>query len=505
MPPVVQRRGCGRTVGEVVKSQHPNYAVGDIVVDAWAGRSTASAAALRARSTRSWRRSRPPRRPGHAGADGIFRSARSRPARSRGRRWSSRRPRGRSARSSGRSPRSRAAAPSASPAAPKKCAYVTDELGFDACVDYRPAATCGRRSSACPDGIDVYFDNVGGPVTDAVFPNLNSGPASRSAARSRSTIRRRPNSARARRGSSSGAACRRTASSSRFHAPLSVRDGAARRLGPLGQAQYREDIVDGGISKAPEAFVGSQGRQLRQAAGPRRPRAGRPAKFSASPAMVTQPRFDILAMGGPWSSSTSPAVPVRANTFKASVATPRTPPSPPRVRGQGRLLMRSATTSRHHAARAWAREGVDASAVQANPDAFTGIYFVTHDAEGHRFHSSAPAPPRADAAAASAARSVARHPRAASFRHLICHFSECGDTCYAAITEARAAGVMVAFDTNLRLRLWPKDRARAVMTDVIGLADISCRATTTLMPSPNLPIPMRSSTGVLGAARARWP
>ena len=46
------------------------------------------------------------------------------------------------------------------------------------------------------------------------------------------------------------------------------------------------------------------------------------------------------------------------------------------------------------------------------------------------------------------------------------------DTCYAAIAEARRAGKMIAFDTNLRLRLWPKDRARAVMTDVIGLTDI---------------------------------
>jgi 2-dehydro-3-deoxygluconokinase len=46
------------------------------------------------------------------------------------------------------------------------------------------------------------------------------------------------------------------------------------------------------------------------------------------------------------------------------------------------------------------------------------------------------------------------------------------DTCYAAIEAARAAAVMVSFDTNLRLRLWSKDRARGVMSDVIGLADI---------------------------------
>lgn len=55
-----------------------------------------------------------------------------------------------------------------------KCAFVRDTLGFDACIDYRaetdlPAAV----KAACPDGVDVYFDNVGGAVSDAVLVNLN--------------------------------------------------------------------------------------------------------------------------------------------------------------------------------------------------------------------------------------------------------------------------------------------------------------------------------------------
>lgn len=54
-----------------------------------------------------------------------------------------------------------------------KCAYVVDELGFDAAVDHRAPDFAERLAQACPDGIDVYFENVGGPVWDAVQPLLN--------------------------------------------------------------------------------------------------------------------------------------------------------------------------------------------------------------------------------------------------------------------------------------------------------------------------------------------
>jgi NADPH-dependent curcumin reductase CurA len=57
---------------------------------------------------------------------------------------------------------------------PEKCRYVTDELGFDACIDYKLHANAETLSqalaSACPDGIDGYFENVGGLVLDAVLP-----------------------------------------------------------------------------------------------------------------------------------------------------------------------------------------------------------------------------------------------------------------------------------------------------------------------------------------------
>jgi NADPH-dependent curcumin reductase CurA len=57
----------------------------------------------------------------------------------------------------------------------KKCSYVTDELGFDACVDYKGGNLEEELKQACPNGIDVYFENVGGPVLDAVAPLLNKG------------------------------------------------------------------------------------------------------------------------------------------------------------------------------------------------------------------------------------------------------------------------------------------------------------------------------------------
>ncbi len=55
-----------------------------------------------------------------------------------------------------------------------KCRYVIDELGFDFCVDHHSADLPGHLAAACPRGIDVYFENVGGAVFDAVLPLLNA-------------------------------------------------------------------------------------------------------------------------------------------------------------------------------------------------------------------------------------------------------------------------------------------------------------------------------------------
>ncbi|HXJ43076.1 MAG TPA: NADP-dependent oxidoreductase [Bryobacteraceae bacterium] len=54
-----------------------------------------------------------------------------------------------------------------------KCQYVVEELGFDACVDHRSATLHDDLKAACPKGVDVYFENVGGKVLEAVLPRMN--------------------------------------------------------------------------------------------------------------------------------------------------------------------------------------------------------------------------------------------------------------------------------------------------------------------------------------------
>ena len=56
---------------------------------------------------------------------------------------------------------------------PEKCAFVKDELRFDAAVDHRDPDFVAKLKAACPDGIDVYFENVGGAIWQAVLPLLN--------------------------------------------------------------------------------------------------------------------------------------------------------------------------------------------------------------------------------------------------------------------------------------------------------------------------------------------
>jgi 2-dehydro-3-deoxygluconokinase len=121
----------------------------------------------------------------------------------------------------------------------------------------------------------------------------------------------------------------------------------------------------------------------------------------------------------------------------------------------------------------WSAEGVDHAGVKTDAAAFTAIYFVTHGEAGHEFHFF-----RSGSAASRI--TPADLPREAIARAKVLHLSGISlalspsacDAGYAAIDCARRAGVMVSFDTNLRLRLWSLDRARAVMTDVMRCTDI---------------------------------
>ncbi len=122
----------------------------------------------------------------------------------------------------------------------------------------------------------------------------------------------------------------------------------------------------------------------------------------------------------------------------------------------------------------WKREGVDQRGVLTDTAAFTAIYFVTHDEGGHHFHFFR------TGSAASRMRPQDL-PRATIEGARVLHLSgislaiseQACETGFAAIEMARAAGVQVSFDTNLRLKLWSIDRARDVMTRALHLTDIA--------------------------------
>ncbi len=138
---------------------------------------------------------------------------------------------------------------------PDKCRFVVEELGFDACVDHRAGDFARQLEAACPAGIDVYFENVGGAVQQTVWPLLNDfarvpvcglisqysattpvpGPDMFSVLRKRLTLR-----------------------------GFIVWDFAARQADFLrdmgewvggGRVKYREDVVEG-LENAPAAFLG---------------------------------------------------------------------------------------------------------------------------------------------------------------------------------------------------------------------------------------------------------
>src|SRR5258708_1696698 len=58
---------------------------------------------------------------------------------------------------------------------PEKCRYIVDELGFDAAIDYKSEDVRKALHQHCPKGVDVYFDNVGGDILDAVLTQISRG------------------------------------------------------------------------------------------------------------------------------------------------------------------------------------------------------------------------------------------------------------------------------------------------------------------------------------------
>ncbi|HEU0201982.1 MAG TPA: sugar kinase [Burkholderiaceae bacterium] len=120
----------------------------------------------------------------------------------------------------------------------------------------------------------------------------------------------------------------------------------------------------------------------------------------------------------------------------------------------------------------WQEEGVDVRAVDIDPQAHTGVYFVTHGAQGHVFSYLR---------AGSAASRMRPHDlpleliRSARSVHAtgisLAISPSAADAVLAAFEAARGAGVRVSFDSNLRLKLWPLARARALIAAAAALSD----------------------------------
>ncbi|NKC16238.1 MAG: sugar kinase [Gammaproteobacteria bacterium] len=119
-------------------------------------------------------------------------------------------------------------------------------------------------------------------------------------------------------------------------------------------------------------------------------------------------------------------------------------------------------------------EGVDISAIERDAAVPTGIYFVTHDEGGHHFEYR-----RAGSAASLMNRGTLpldylRHTRALHVSGISQAISEgAADAVVMAIETARSAGALVAYDTNLRTRLWPVCKARPVIHQALALCHIA--------------------------------
>ena len=120
----------------------------------------------------------------------------------------------------------------------------------------------------------------------------------------------------------------------------------------------------------------------------------------------------------------------------------------------------------------WTQENVSTEAVAVDNEAPTGVYFVSHDASGHAFSYLR-------AGSAASRMSPWSLPLAALRGTRVLHLSGISqaisasacDACFAAIAIARAAGAQIAYDTNLRLKLWPVARARAIILETLRMTD----------------------------------
>jgi hypothetical protein len=138
---------------------------------------------------------------------------------------------------------------------PDKCKYVVEELGFDACINYKTDDLVPALKAACPNGVDIYFENVGGAVFAAILRVINRGariPLCGMISEYNAT------------GNPAGPNLRPLLVQRAMIKGFIVSDHNDRapaflqEVAPLvmsGRIKYREDIVDG-LDHAPSAFIG---------------------------------------------------------------------------------------------------------------------------------------------------------------------------------------------------------------------------------------------------------
>ena len=246
----------GGTVSEVVHSNNERFSAGDIVAgsEGWRSHSIATGAALRKLDPKAAPDLHRARRARHARPDGLRRAARHRPAEAR-RDGGGLGGRGAVGSAVGQIAKIKGCRAVGMAGGRAKCEHVVKELGFDACVDYKSQDVYAALKLACPKGIDVYFDNVGGPVLDAVMRLINRdaripicgliaeynatepprGPNMRPLLFNRATMR-------------GFIVCDHADRSGEF-----LREAIG--WVQAGRLRYREDIVEG-LDNAPRAFIG---------------------------------------------------------------------------------------------------------------------------------------------------------------------------------------------------------------------------------------------------------
>src|SRR5262247_4598402 len=168
-PAAVGQPMVGGTVGEIVKSRNPKYSVGDIVLGygGWQEYALSNGAGLRKLDPKVAPVSTALGvlgMPGMTAYVGLLEIAQPKPGETVVVAAAS----GAVGSVVGQIARIKGCRAVGIAGGPEKCRYVTQELGFDACVDYKAGSLAHELKAACPGGIDINFENVGGEVLDTV-------------------------------------------------------------------------------------------------------------------------------------------------------------------------------------------------------------------------------------------------------------------------------------------------------------------------------------------------